>query len=256
MRGRQSPEALMFEDYLPKHKIGCLSRLAVVENAAYEFYRLAPPGLMLVLVSVGLTEFSRADVERVFAPLDTYLDMLMQRDVDMVMQNGVPLPLLIGLDAHDRMIAHMAKYSKVPATSTVLSVGRAARQLGLRKVALVNKWSDEMNRTLGEFLAREGVAVAGVANNSRAPAEFVKISTQDQMQLAYELGRRAFLETPDCDGVYVGGGTWLAEPVAGQLEQEFRKPVICNQAAMIRDILHILGDWKPIQGHSRVLSTP
>ena len=52
----------MFEDYLPKHKIGCLSPLAVVENAAYEFYRLAPPGLMLVLVPIGLSEFSRADV--------------------------------------------------------------------------------------------------------------------------------------------------------------------------------------------------
>jgi maleate cis-trans isomerase len=148
----------------------------------------------------------------------------------------------------------MAKYSGVPATSTVLSVGRAARQLGLKQVALVNKWSDEMNRTLGEFLGREGVGVCGVANKSLKPAEFVKINAADQMQLAYELGRRAFLENPGCDGVYVGGGTWLAEPVAEQLEQEFDRPVICNQAAMIRDILHILGDWKPIPGHSRVLS--
>ena len=48
--------------------------------------------------------------------------------------------------------------------------------------------------------------------------------------------------------------TWLAEPVSEKLEQEFNRPVICNQAAMIRDILHILGDWKPISGHSRVLS--
>ena len=166
----------MFEDYLPKHKIGCLSPLAVVENAAYEFYRLAPPGLMLVLVSVGLSEFSRADVERVFAPLDSYLDMLKERDVDMVMQNGVPLPLLIGIEAHDRMIAHMAQYTGLPATSTVLAVGRTARQLGLKNVALVNKWSDEMNRTLGDFLGREGVGVCGVANKSLKPAEFVKIS--------------------------------------------------------------------------------
>ncbi len=246
----------MFEDYMPKHKIGCLSPLAVVENAAYEFYRLAPRGLMLVLVPVGLAEFSRQDVERVFAPLDSYLDMLKERGVDLVMQNGVPLPLLIGIEAHDCMIDHMAKYSGVPATSTVLSVGRAARQLGLKKVAFVNKWSDEMNRVLGEFMAREGVFVCGVANKSLKPAEFIKISAEDQMQLAYQLGRRAFLENPDCDGVYVGGGTWLAEPVAEQLEQEFGKPVICNQAAMIRDILHILGDWKPIEGHCRVLSAP
>jgi len=246
----------MFDEYTPKHKIGCLSPLAVVENAAYEFYRLAPPGLMLVLLPVGLGEFSREDVERVFAPLDQYLDMLKDRDVDLVMQNGVPLPLLIGIEAHDRMIAHMAKYSGKPATSTVLAVGRAARQLGLRNVALVNKWSDEMNRTLSAFLAREGVETCGVANKSLTPAEFVKISAEDQMQLAYELGQRAFRENADCDGVYIGGGTWLAEPVAEQLEQEFGKPVICNQAAMIRDILHILGDWQPIAGHSRVLSAP
>jgi maleate isomerase len=246
----------MFEEYTPKHKIGCLSPLAVVENAAYEFYRLAPRGLMLVLLPVGLGEFSRADVERVFAPLDAYLDMLKDRGVDLVMQNGVPLPLLIGIEAHDRMIAHMAKYSGKPATSTILSVGRAARQLGLKKIALVNKWSDEMNRTLGEFLAREGVSACGVANKSLTPAEFVKISAADQMQLAYDLGRRAFLENADCDGVYVGGGTWLAEPVAEQLEQEFGKPVICNQAAMIRDILHLLDDWQPIEGHCQVLSAP
>src|ERR1700731_2147850 len=194
MRGRQSPEAFMFEDYLPKHKSGCLSPVAVVENAAYEFYRLAPPGLMLVLVSVGLSEFSREDVERVFAPLDTYLDMLKDRDVNLVMQNGVPLPLLIGIEAHDRMIAHMAKYSGVPATSTVLSVGRTARQLGLKKLALVNKWSDEMNHTLGRFLARDGVTVCGVANKSLKPAEFVKMSASDQIHLAYELGRQAFLQ--------------------------------------------------------------
>ena len=149
----------MFEDYLPKHKIGCLSPLAVVENAAYEFYRLAPPGLMLVLVSVGLSEFSREDVERVFAPLDTYLDMLKERDVDMVMQNGVPLPLLIGIEAHDRIIAHMAKYSGLPATSTVLSVGRAARQLGLKNVALVN--ARRLPGARGRLGRRGGQQIAG-----------------------------------------------------------------------------------------------
>ena len=74
--------------------------------------------------------------------------------------------------------------------------------------------------------------------------------------LVRALGRRAFLENPDCDGVYIGGGTWLSEPVSQRLEQEFGKPVICNQAAMIRDILHMLGDWTPITGHSRVLAAP
>ncbi len=99
----------MFEDFAPKFKLGCLMPGAIIDNHAYEFYRLAPPGVMEVMIGVGLTEFSRQDVERVFAPLDRYLDQLMDRGVDMVIQNGVPLPILIGIEAHDRMVAHMAE---------------------------------------------------------------------------------------------------------------------------------------------------
>jgi maleate cis-trans isomerase len=244
----------MFEEYTPKHKIGCLSPLAVVENAAYEFYRLAPRGLMLVLVPVGLSEFSREDVERVFAPLDQYLDMLKDRDVDLVMQNGVPLPLLIGIEAHDRMIAHMAEHTGKPATSTVLSVVRAAEELGFRRVAVVNKWTPEMNASLAAFFARGGVTVVGGATKPITPAEFHRIDAGDHMQLAYELGRRAFQDHPDCDAVYIGGGSWIAEPVAAKLEAEFGKPVLCNQAAVIRNTLKLLGIWKPIAGHCRVLA--
>lgn len=245
----------MFEDHLPKHKIGCLSPLPVVENAAYEFYRLAPPGLMLVLIPVGLAEFSRADVERVFAPLDTYLDMLGEREVDLVMQNGVPLPLLIGIEAHDRMIAHMAAYMGLPATSTVLSVVRAAADLGIRKIALVNKWTEEMNRSLAAFFAREGVAVAGAATKSLHPHDFHQIPAGEHMRLAYDLGRQAFLDHADCDAVYIGGGSWIAEPVAARLEAEFGRPVLCNQTAVIRHTLKLLGAWTPIEGHSRLLAT-
>ena len=78
---------------------------------------------------------------------------------------------------------------------------------------------------------------------------------QVRLQLAYTLGRQAFADHPDCDAVYIGGGSWIAEPVAVQLEAEFGKPVICNQAAVIRDVMKRLGDWTPIAGHSRVLAT-
>src|SRR5437763_7506911 len=60
----------MFEASVPKYKIGCLQPGAVIDNAPFEFYRLAPPGVMLVMVGVGLKEFSSQDVERVFEPLD------------------------------------------------------------------------------------------------------------------------------------------------------------------------------------------
>jgi maleate cis-trans isomerase len=128
--------------------------------------------------------------------------------------------------------------------------------MGLRKIAVVNKWSDAMNRTLGEFLGRAGVSIVGHSTRSIAPAEFMKIKDEESMRLAYDLGSRAFRDNPDCDGVYVGGGAWLAEPVAKRLEDEFGKPVISNQPAMIRNSLRMLNAWTPRQGFSRIMATP
>src|SRR5437773_10679776 len=138
----------MFENSVPEHRVGVLLPRAVVDNAAYEFYRLAPKGMIQVMIPIGLGEFSKADVERaLFKPLASNLDKLMEREIDLVVQSGTPLPILIGVAAHDRMIEFMAKHARVPASSTLLAVGRAARHLGVKQLALVNKWSDAMNKT-------------------------------------------------------------------------------------------------------------
>ena len=94
----------------------------------------------------------------------------------------------------------------------------------------------------------------GGATKSLHPFDFHQIPANEHMQLAYMLGRQAFTENPDCDAVYIGGGSWIAEPVAVRLELEFGKPVICNQAAVIRNVMKLLGDWTPMPGHSRLLA--
>jgi maleate cis-trans isomerase len=245
----------MFEHDLPKRKIGVLSPLPVIDNGAYEFYRLVKDRIMLVLIPVGLAEFTDKDVERVFAPMDSYLDKLMERRVDIVVQSGVPLPALIGVAAHDRLIAHMADYTGRPATSSILGVVEAAKHLGIARIALANKWSDAMNRTLGEFFALANIGVAGVASKVIAPSQFQKMSGEDNIQLAYELGRQALRDLPEADGLYIGGGAWLSQPVAEALEAEFGRPVITNVSAMIRNVLTLLDCWTPIPGHGRLLES-
>lgn len=245
----------MFEEHLFKHRIGALVPLSVIDTSAAEFYRLAPPGILLVMIPLGLGEFSAADVERVFAPLNDYLDKLMDRGVHLITQTGVPLPILIGVEAHQKMLDHISAHTGVPATSTTLAVGRAAKHLGIRKLALVNKWTVPMNRSLGDFLALDGVAVCGTATKELTPDVFQKLDPGDHMRLAYELGRKAFIDNPDCDGIYIGGGTWLAEPVSSRLEQEFGKPALCNQTVGIWDDLQILKDWAPLPNRGMLLGS-
>jgi maleate isomerase len=243
----------MFEDFLPKKKIGVLSPLAVIDNSAYEFYQLVPRGIMMVTVPLGLQEFTAADVERVFEPLDRQLDLLLERGVDLVQQAGVPLPLLIGPDALQRLLDRIAEKSKLPVTSTVLDVVAATKRLGLEKIAVANKWTEAMNRTLAQFFAKEGISVVGANTQPMTPSQFVRMTSEASLHLAYALGRGAFERYPDAEGVYIGGGAWLTLPVIGRLEAEFGRPVITNQVATVWHTLRLLDCCAPIQGFGRLL---
>jgi maleate cis-trans isomerase len=111
-----------------------------------------------------------------------------------------------------------------------------------------------MIRTLGEFFARGGTEIAGFASEVLSPVQFQKIPIDDHMALAYELGRSALIRYPDADGLYIGGGSWLSEPVCQALEREFGKPAISNPSAAVWDTLTRLGHWAPIPGQGRLLS--
>jgi maleate cis-trans isomerase len=244
----------MFADALPRKKIGYLGPRHVIENQPYEFYRMAPPGIILVMVSCGLEHFTAQDVERVTGPIDKMLDLLVERDVEIINQVGVPLPLLVGLEAHDALVKHIADYTGKMASSQLMNVIAALKHLGIRKVLAVNKWRKEMNDNLDRFLRREGMELAGVSNKVLVPQEFSKINTEDSAQLAYDLAVAGVKAFPQADGIFIGGGSWLSQPVAEQVEAETGLPVVTNIGAMTWNLLHRIGCWEPVPGRGRLLS--
>lgn len=245
----------MFVDELPKRKIGYLGPRHIAENQPYEFYRLAPPGVILVMISCGLEKFTAADVERVTKPMDKMLDMLRQRDVDIINWTGVPLPLLVGMEAHDKLIAHIERYTGKPASSQLLNVIAALKGLGAKKILAVNKWRKDMNDNLDLFLRREGMQLEGVSNEALLPEQFSAMNAEDSAQMAYNLAIEGLKKHPKTDAVFIGGGAWLSQPVAEQIERETGVPVVVNIAAMIWNLLHRLDFWAPIKGHGKLLAS-
>jgi maleate isomerase len=227
----------------------------VIDAAAYEFYRLAPPDVMPVMTSVGFSEYSATHVEEVLAPLDALADRLLSRGVDLIMQSGVPLPLLIGIEAHDRIIERLEQRTGKPASSTILAVGAAAKHMGLLRLAVANKWTDDMNAMLATFLARDGIALAGVTNEVKTPMEFQTSDPAETLVRAYELGRQALIDFPDADGLFLGGQAWFVQPALERLEAEFGKPVISNQTAMLWDMLHRVDYWRPMPHRGQLMAS-
>ncbi len=80
------------------------------------------------------------------------------------------------------------------------------------------------------------------------------MASGDSIELAYALGRQALERFPQADGIYIGGGTWLAQPVCERLEREFGKPCLGNLSAMLWDALRRVDYWTPIKGHGILLA--
>ena len=120
---------------------------------------------MAVMTGLGLSEFTAADGERIFAPLEAIVDKMVDRDIDMLMQSGMPPALLLGVEGHDRMIERMAARTDKPVQQHDPGAVRRSAAFGIENIVLANKWSDEMNATLAAFFARAGVSIAGSSPN-------------------------------------------------------------------------------------------
>ena len=238
---------------IPRKVIGTLAPLGATEYSGYEFYRIAPKNVMCIYMPVGVEKFSAADVHRAFKPIDAMVDAMLNRDVDIIVQSGTPLPILIGIKAHDKLMNRIAKRSGLPVTSTIESVINSSRHMGIKNLALVNKWSDKMNATLGKFLARRGIKVASLCTESMNPGQFLKLNSQNGMDMAWEMAMTALERNPKADGIYIGGGAWLALPVCERLEKKLGIPVISNQDAVLWDCLHKIDHWYPKKGSTMLL---
>lgn len=241
------------ESYWPRKKIGELAPTQTVSG--YEWYYFSiPRGVSTVSIPVGMEEFTPQEIKRVFGPIEDYARRLAKHNVDLIVQSGVPLPTVLGPDFLDELLGRIKEATGIPATANVLSMVAAAKRLGLKNIALANKWTDAMNQNLARFFGREGIGVAGWVTHVMTPKEFEGMPLQQGLDLSYELGKTALNKYPEADGLYIGGGSWLGLPAAVRLEEEFGKPVFSNSPAYVWHRFSLLGIWKPIPGYVRLLA--
>ena len=164
----------------------CMSGITSRSRAAFD-----------VALPVGMEEFTPKEIQRVFAPAAEYARTLAKYDVDLIVQSGVPLPCVMGPDFLDELLGRMQEASGIPTIANVLSMVAGAKRLGLKNIALANKWTDPMNQNLAKFFAREGIKVAGWSTHVMTPKEFEGMGLQQGLDLSYQLGAAAFTKFPE-----------------------------------------------------------
>jgi maleate isomerase len=147
----------------------------------------------------------------------------------------------IGGPGYDRtIIEELEAATGIKATTTSTCVSAVFAELGIKKMALLGPYIQEVMETEVAFFKQQGIETLYVKGlGYRANLDFTRLHFQPS--LFYPLAQEAYRAVPDIDCIFI---TCMASPskaVINVLEQETGKIVVSSQSASLYSILKQLG---------------
>jgi maleate cis-trans isomerase len=195
---------------------------------AYQFYRVAPEGMMLVTTGLDLAEYTLASVESQLPAFYSCLDLLAKKPVDRIALSGVPIAAALGRERTLRLIGEAGERTGLVCDTDLEAHIDTLKHLGARRIALVTRWSQAVNTALIAYLQTAGIEVLACRSRGRSLSQNKAANALADHELALELGREVLRATPEAQALLMPGGLWFAIHAAPMLEAEFNKPVLLN----------------------------
>lgn len=230
-------------------RIGWISSITVIEATPYDFYRMAPEGVGLVLASLCKRDQSEEETEAALARLPDVAAQMGQVGVDYIIVNSSPMVIHRGPGSDRHIIVQVEEAARCPATTTTTAAMDALRAIGARRLVLVSPY-EHQNAKLRAFLEADGFTVLTSRGLRRELWEIGRIPSE----ATYRLAKEAFMEAPTADAVYIAGGLLRAVDVVEPLEQDLGVPVIASQPASLWSALVRLRIRAPISGFGSLLA--
>lgn len=221
----------------PWFRLGYVIPHLYTDLDAYQFYKVAPDGAMLVTAQLDLAEYSLAAVE---ANLDTFwkrVELIAGKRADVIALSGVPIASVLGRKRVLELLDGVSQRTGRPASTDLEAHISALQWFGVERLALGSRWPVHVIEALTSYLATAGIEVVVVQAEH---ADLERNKTQDPAEsraLALRLGRAALEARPDAQGLMLPGGLWYAIDAAPVLEAEFGVPVTLNITATLRAAL-------------------
>ncbi len=234
-----------------RKRIGLLSP-TVIETAAYDFFRIAPAGVMMCSITSNIEHWSRENFkEHVLDPLVSMSKYLAERHVDFIIHTGMPVVTTRGKGFEEEVVKLIERETGLPATTSIRSAIRALAHLGVRNVALVSPYPPELHQSAVKFLADSGFKV--VADHSE-DVVFKELQDVTPAHIA-AVAQRVLSATPSAEGVYIPCNQWAGADAAPLIEKATGLPVVTGAHADYWEAFRALGINDRIEGHGRLLAS-
>ena len=225
----------------PWYQLGYVIPHLYTDMDAYQFYRTAPEGMMLITTGLNLTDYTLAAVETELPVLWQRFDLLAKKKCDRLSLSGVPVASALGRTKMREILAEGERRTGIACDTDLEAHIATLQHFGATKVALATRWPDKVNNALTAYLKEAGIEVVGCAAQARSLEQNKHASAAADHDLALELGRRALREAPQAQALLMPGGLWFAMHAVPLLEAEFGKPVLLNILSTTWAALHAAG---------------
>ena len=239
----------------PWYRLAYVTPHPIVDNVAYQFYRIAPDGVMLMLANLDIGDYTTEAVEHELQLFWRHAVELAKAGANRVVLTGVPVSAALGRERVMGMIAEAPRRTGAPLDTDLEAIAAAARHLGVKRAALATRWHQPLNDAVAKYLKLAGVEVVGQQASGRTMAENATLGAADGMRMALELGRAALTAAPTAQGLILPGGRWLSIHAVAALEAEFGKPVFLNLNSSLWAALRSAGRGLPVVGQGMLLAS-
>ncbi len=138
----------------------------------------------------------------------------------------------------------------VPATTPVTASRAAFRALGIRKVAVLTPYVEEVNQIIAGYLEEHGYEVTALSSFNLASDEDMAAVPADALQRAGVVA-----DTADADALFISCTAFQAVTSVAPLEAALAKPVITSNQALFWHALHLAGAGEtPVSGFGQLFA--
>jgi maleate cis-trans isomerase len=246
---KNSPSAKSFVP--PWYQLGYIIPHRYTDMDAYQFYKVAPDGMMLVTTGLDLSDYTLDSVESQLPIFYSSLDVLTKKKVDRIALSGVPIAAAMGRKRMLDLLSEATKRTKIECDTDLEAHISTLKNLGVTKLAIGSRWSDSVNQALIKYLAEAGIEVLACQSQGRSLADNKLANAMSDHDLAIKLGREALQAAPNAQALLLPGGLWYAIYAVPILEAEFGKPVLLNILSTTSAAMHSKTYQSKLQGSGK-----
>ena len=247
--GEETTTAEAGDMYGYRARIGYTSPPLTTEVFPYEFYKLAPEGVTLVVTSLAIVVRSKAEIDQSYEISMRAAREMAAAKCDLIMLGGVPINMSRGAKNAEQMIQDLESELGVKISTSAAAQARAARILGVKKCVVAHPYAGTDTDRIAAYSNHFGAEVLG-AKAWGSPFNQIGRIPRDA---ALTLGRALLREHPDADTIMFPSPHWPTIGALELLEGEFGVNAVSALQIIVWDALRLCGITDRIAGYGRLL---